>query len=66
MLEYFRERPKDLLVLNVCAGEGWEKLCPFLNKERPDVPFPYLNKAGSYEYFENPIYSAVSSHNYNT
>lgn len=37
---YFRDRPGDLLVLDVCAGEGWEKLCPFLGRPAPAAPFP--------------------------
>lgn len=41
--EYFRDRPGDLLVLNLTAGEGWEQLCPFLGKEIPDIPFPRAN-----------------------
>jgi hypothetical protein len=32
-----------LLVINVCQGEGWEKLCPFVGKPIPDVPFPHSN-----------------------
>ncbi len=43
VLEYFEDRPQDLLVLNVTAGEGWEKLCPFLGRPVPDVPFPKAN-----------------------
>lgn len=41
--EYFRSRPDDLLVLDVTAGDGWEKLCPFLGRPIPDVPFPKAN-----------------------
>jgi 3'-phosphoadenosine 5'-phosphosulfate (PAPS) 3'-phosphatase len=40
---YFKDSPEDLLILNVSAGEGWEKLCPFLGKPIPDVPFPKAN-----------------------
>ena len=32
VLEYFKDRPGDLLVIDISKGEGWEKLCPFLNK----------------------------------
>jgi hypothetical protein len=39
--EYFRDRTKDLLVFDVCAGDGWEKLCRFLGKPVPDQPFPH-------------------------
>ncbi|BCG64114.1 MAG: hypothetical protein methR_P1880 [Methyloprofundus sp.] len=40
---YFKDRPDDLLVLNVINGEGWEKLCPFLDKPTPIIPFPKSN-----------------------
>jgi len=39
--DYFRDRPDDLLVMNICAGEGWEKLCPFLEMRVPKVKFPH-------------------------
>ncbi len=39
--EYFRERPQDLLVLDICGGEGWSKLAPFLGKPIPEAPFPW-------------------------
>ena len=34
----------DLFVLDVRGGEGWEKLCPFLGLNVPDVPFPHANE----------------------
>jgi hypothetical protein len=43
--EYFRDRPDDLLVMSLTEGEGWEKLCRFLGKEMPAVPFPHANNA---------------------
>jgi hypothetical protein len=39
--DYFKDRPDDLLVMNICAGEGWEKLCPFLEMPVPKVRFPH-------------------------
>jgi len=34
--------PKDrLLVMNITAGDGWEKLCPFIGADIPDKPFPH-------------------------
>ena len=45
VLEYFKDRPDDLLVLKITEGQGFEKLCPFLNKEIPGVAFPHANKA---------------------
>jgi len=32
--------------MNICAGDGWGTLCPFLEKEIPDVPFPKTNVFG--------------------
>lgn len=40
---YFQDRPDDLLIMNVCRGEGWEKLCPFLGIPTLDEPFPREN-----------------------
>ena len=42
--EYFKEKPNKLLVMDVCNGDGWEKLCPFLNKDIPKTNFPHINK----------------------
>jgi hypothetical protein len=39
---HFRSRPEALLILDIVGGEGWEKLCPFLGQEPPDVPFPHV------------------------
>ncbi|MEQ9302229.1 MAG: sulfotransferase [Cyclobacteriaceae bacterium] len=33
-----------LLVLDVCGGEGWEKLCGFMDVTVPDVEFPTSNQ----------------------
>lgn len=41
---YFQNRPADLLIMDICAGEGWEKLCPFLGLPQPTVPFPHANE----------------------
>jgi hypothetical protein len=38
--EYFRGRPDSLLVLDITAGDGWEKLCAFLGQPLPNEPFP--------------------------
>ena len=44
VVAHFSERPDDLLVMELAKGDGWEKLCPFLGKKIPDVPFPHVNK----------------------
>jgi hypothetical protein len=43
ILDHFMGR-NDFLIIDVCKGEGWEKLCPFLGVPIPKKPFPYLNK----------------------
>ena len=45
VLDYFRERPHDLLILDICGGEGWSKLAPFLGIPIPEIPFPWNNRA---------------------
>jgi len=42
---HFKGRENKLLVMDVCNGDGWEKLCGFLNKEVPNKNFPYQNKS---------------------
>ena len=39
-------RESDILVMDITAGDGWEKLCPFLGLPVPDAPFPKSNVAG--------------------
>lgn len=45
VLEYFKNKPTQLLVFNVIDGDDWEKLCKFLNKPIPNVPFPHKRKS---------------------
>lgn len=42
---HFRDRPADLLVMNITAGDGWEKLCPYLGRPVPAGVFPHANAA---------------------
>jgi glutaredoxin-related protein len=35
--------PERLLVMNIIDGDGWSKLCPFLNLAEPKDTFPCLN-----------------------
>jgi hypothetical protein len=37
--DYFMDR-HNLLVMDITAGDGWDKLCPFLGKEVPTFTFP--------------------------
>lgn len=45
VLDYFKERTGDLLILDFTKGDGWEKLCKFLGKEMPEVEFPHYNRS---------------------
>lgn len=44
VLDYFKDRPDDLLVLNIIDGEGWNELGAFLNIPVTDIPFPHANE----------------------
>jgi tetratricopeptide (TPR) repeat protein len=46
VVEYFRDRPDDLLVLNVAEGSAMEKLYAFLGIEYRGQQMPHLNKSG--------------------
>ena len=41
VVEYFKEKPTQFLIFNIIGGEGWEKLCEFLEKPIPNTPFPH-------------------------
>ena len=41
--EYFGSR-EEFLEINVCAGDGWESLCPFLGVPLRHDRFPHRNK----------------------
>ena len=53
---YFKDRPSDLLTIDICNGEGWDKLIPFVGEE--NIPaknfsydgkaFPHINKGRKY------------------
>lgn len=41
---HFRSGEWDFLIIDIPAGEGWEKLCPFLEVPIPATPFPFRNR----------------------
>ena len=46
VIDFFKDQPDRLLVLNICGGEGWDKLCPFVGKDIPaEHPFPWEYKS---------------------
>jgi len=44
VVSYFKDRPNDLLVMNICEGDGWGSLLTFLNIERNIAEFPNEHK----------------------
>ena len=48
---FFKKQRKQLLIMNLAKGDGWEKLCPHLGFDVPSQPFPHANQAESRERF---------------
>ena len=49
VMDYFKDRRQDLLVMDLAKGDGWQMLCPFLGVDIPDAEFPHANKASDRE-----------------
>ncbi len=45
VIQYFQNRSDEFMILDFSKGDGWEKLCAFLEKEVPPTPFPHANRA---------------------
>lgn len=43
VMQHFGDREAKLLVMDICAGDGWDKLCPFLQRAVPNRKFPWCN-----------------------
>ena len=50
VLDYFKDKPNSLLILDIYGGEGWSKLCKFLNATQIEGTFPDVKN--SLELFE--------------
>lgn len=44
---YFSCRSHDFLRMQIMEGDGWDKLCGFLEVDRPEIDFPHSNRASS-------------------
>ncbi|MDA3897375.1 MAG: hypothetical protein PF482_14670 [Desulfobacteraceae bacterium] len=52
VMNYFSNHSNSLLIVCWENGDGWEKLCSFLDKQVPEgIPFPHVNSAKSKEKF---------------
>lgn len=47
VMHHFVDRSDDLLVIDICGGEGWERLCPFLGVATRRDAFPHEYAAGA-------------------
>lgn len=56
VMEHFKDRPDDLLVMHMDRKHGWGELCRFLNLPIPDEPYPVV-----YTY-PNKIKETVNEH----
>lgn len=45
VVEYFKGRNNDLLIIDILENDKWQKLCDFLNKPIPNESYPMRNKA---------------------
>lgn len=50
VLQYFKNRPGDLLVMHMNGSTGWKALCDFLNVAEPGVPYPASNRTPIHAY----------------
>ncbi len=41
--QFFEGKSDQFLEISITEGEGWEKLCPFLDKPLVEAPFPHAN-----------------------
>ena len=48
---HFHGRSEDILFLNICDGEGWETLCPYVEKPVPEIAFPHKNQSSIFRLF---------------
>lgn len=52
VVNYFKDRPDKLLIMDICAGDGYEVLCPFLDLKVPDKAFPHESGGGIKDLYE--------------
>jgi len=55
VIRFFKTNPSKFMVFNIMKGDGWEKLCGFLNVEVPSAQFPHANKSSENPYLSNKI-----------
>jgi Sulfotransferase domain len=61
VLDYFKDRPGDLLQMDFTKGDGWETLCPFLGRAIPSRPFPRKNTAAQRRTFVSRVQGKLAN-----
>lgn len=56
---YFKNRPSDLLVLDIKHHNNWDLLCDFLQKKKPDASFPHANVGSTRKLDKNPTWKTL-------
>jgi len=55
VVEYFKNRPNDFLIIDFTKGDRWDKLCKFLDKDIPKEVFPHANNSKKNKLKKNVI-----------
>ena len=56
VVEYFKDRPDDLLEICWENGDSWKELCEFLGEDVPNIPLPHAKK-GEYSPIKKLYYN---------
>lgn len=59
--DHFKDRPGDLLEMNLTKGDGWEMLCPFLGRSIPSWTFPRKNTAAQRRTFVGRVRGKIAN-----
>lgn len=54
VINYFKGREDDLLILDWEKGDDWKKICDFLGEPIPNIPFPHINR-GKFKVYQKII-----------
>ncbi len=64
VIRYFKERNKELLVMNLPEDFNWEVLCDFLDCRKPSGDFPHANSATERLTIKRKLIDAVKKRYY--
>lgn len=59
VMDYFSDRPDDLLIFSLARGDGWRELCEFLDVGVPEMAFPHENKSPSRRNWKERIHHRI-------